>query len=164
MPPFIFKVENSYLEKLLNFEIAPFNLFFLKAFCEKLVFIACSKTAIEGFSNCEKVNGLNFSQTVAMRKQECENVNLLRQFSDILSIQGKWKLSSVGRCRRGSIEPLWGVDGSLMLVQCYHAMLTLGKSLPSHQRSFCLLWKKGIISDWQQFSFPAEALKLKEKS
>ena len=37
---------------------------------------------------------------------------------------------------------LWGVDGSLMLVQCYHAMLTLGKSLPSHQRSFLLLWKK----------------------
>ena len=40
------------------------------------MFITCSKTAIEGFSNCEKVNGLNFSQTVAMRKQDKKNVRM----------------------------------------------------------------------------------------
>ena len=55
-----------------------------------------------------------------------------------------------------------------MLVRCYHAMLTLGKSLPSHQRSSRLLWKRYyfrlttiLISCW---SLEAEGKVLKKSA
>ena len=54
-------------------------------------------------------------------------MNLLRPFSDIFKENESYP---VWDAEEGVLN-LWGVDGSLMLGHCYHAMLTLGKSLPS---------------------------------